>query len=199
MRTALTTLALAVAIFLGFAIQPFVPPMDFAAGARLFLAPVFFCYGACVLPYPLMLLLALETGFLADFHWLQIVPPVVQPTELDNLASIGGGSVEISPGWSILLFVAAGSIGQGLRALVLRGQWWWPPLLSATTTIAYLAAQFLMITLRRFDTGGLYWSETVLWRILAPGLVASLLSLILVLCVTIAGGFMAGRRPLREF
>jgi hypothetical protein len=56
-----------------------------------------------------------------------------------------------------------------------------------------------MITLRRFDTGGLYWSETVLWRILAPGLVASLLSLILILCVTIADGVMAGRRPLREF
>jgi len=201
MRIALTTLALAVAIFLGFVIQEFVPPMAFAAGARLFLAPVFFCYGACVLPYPLMLVLAIETGFFADFHALQIVPPVVMPTDMDGGALAPNiGSVEIAPGWSILLFVAIGSICQGVRELVLRGQWWWPPLLSAGSTVVYLAIQFAMITLRRFDTGGLYWSETVLWRILAPGLVASLLSLVLILGATLAGGLaFTGRRPLREF
>jgi hypothetical protein len=128
------------------------------------------------------------------------VPPVVMPTDMDSAIVPSIGSVEIAPGWSILLFVAVGSICQGVRELVLRGQWWWPPLLSAGSTVVYLAIQFAMITLRRFDTGGLYWSEGVLWRILAPGLVASLLSLLLVLGVTLAGGItFAGRRPLREF
>jgi len=199
MKETLTTAGLAVAIFLSFAIQEFIPPIWAADGARVFLAPVFFCYGACVLSFPSMIALALLTGFFSDFTALQIVQRVSQSNDLDALHSMTN-SVEISPGWGILLFVAFGSICQGLRPLVLRGHWWLPALMSAVTTIVYLALQFLMITMRRFDEGGLFWSETVAWRILTPGLIASLLTLVLVLVLMIVdSAFFAGRRPLRDF
>jgi hypothetical protein len=188
-----------VAIFLGFVIQEFIPPIWSAEGARVYLAPVFFCYGACVLPFSCMIVLALVAGFFSDFTTLQIVEKSAASNDLEAIHHVAS-SVEISAGWSILLFVAFGLICQGLRPLVLRGQWWIPALMSAATTIIYLAMQFIMITMRRFDEGGLFWSEAVAWRILVPGLIASLLTLLLVLVVMLVdGALFAGRRPLREF
>ncbi len=199
MKDVLSTAALVVAIFLSFVIQEFIPPVAAADGARIYLVPVFFCYGACVLPFAGMIVLAFEAGFLSDFLSLQIVQQVSQTNDLDALHAVVS-SVEIPPGWAILLFVAFGAICQGLRPLVLRGHWWLPALMSAGTTVAYLAVQFLMITMRRFDEGGLFWSETVAWRVLAPGLMASLLTMVLVLVVMLVdGAFFAGRRPLRDF
>jgi hypothetical protein len=146
-----------------------------------------------------MIVLALTAGFLSDFMSLQIVERITTSSDLYAVHAMAA-SVEIPAGWSILLFVGFGLICQGLRPLVLRGQWWLPALMSAGTTIAYLALQFLMITMRRFDEGGLFWSETVAWRILAPGLIAFVFTMILVLAVMIVDGAIFGsRRPLREF
>ncbi|MDD5199677.1 MAG: hypothetical protein PHC88_07715 [Terrimicrobiaceae bacterium] len=199
MKDALLTLALAVAIFLGFVAQEFIPPIEIAKGARVLLAPVFFCFGACTLPFPAMLALALLTGFLSDFTALQIVHRSVEASDLDTLQSLAG-AVELSAGWSILFFVAFGLICQGLRPLVLRGHWWLPPLMSAVTTIAYLALQFAMLTMRRFDTGGLFWSDAVMWRILAPGAIALVLTLALVLASALgANHWIDERRSVRDF
>lgn len=198
MKDTLITLALAVAIFLSFVAQEFIPPLSFAEGARVLMAPAFFCYGACVLPFPSMLVLALVTGFLSDFTALQVVHKTVEITDLDTLQSFAG-TVELSAGWSILLFVGFGLICQGLRPLVLRGHWWLPPLLSAGITITYLAMQFGMLTMRRFDTGGLFWSSVVAWRIFAPGLIAMILTLVVVLFATLGAGWMGDRRALREY
>ena len=199
MKDALTTLCLAVAIFLGIAVQEFIPPIWAAGGARIYLAPVFFCYGACVLPFWSMIVLAFVAGFFSDFTSMQVVQQLSTSNDSDMLHAMAS-TIEISPGWSILLFVSAGLICQGVRTLVLRGHWWLPALMSAATTIAYLGLQFLMITIRRFGDGGFFWSETVAWRILAPGVIASLLTMILVLVVMVVdGALFAGRRPLRDF
>jgi hypothetical protein len=110
------------------------------------------------------------------------------------------GTVEMSAGWSILLYLAAGSVCQGLRELVLRGHWWLPPLMSAATTMVYLALQFGVLTMRRFDSGGLFWSEAVAWRIFAPALFAMLLTLVLVMThALIAGASGEERRVLRDY
>jgi hypothetical protein len=199
MRDALITLGLAVAIFVGIIVQEFVPPLAVAEGARLLLTPVFFCYGACFLPYPCMIVLALVAGFLSDFTSLQIVQHTIASSDPDAIHTYFG-TVELSAGWSILLYVAFGSICQGLRALVLRGHWWLPPLMSAATTMVYLALQFGILTMRRFDTGGLFWSEVVAWRIFAPAVLASLLTLVLVLAgVLISGASGENRRVLRDY
>ena len=136
-----------------------------------------------MLPFPCMLVLALFAGFLYDVAYLQFV----------------GGSVEIRAGWSILLFVAFGSICQGVRPLVQRGHWWLPPILSALTTITMLALQFLMISMSRFDSGGLFWNETVAWRILTPGVLASMFSLVLLLVVPLISGYRHDRQFTRDF
>lgn len=198
MKNVIITAALAVAIFLSFVIQEFIPALQVAEGARVLLAPVFFCYGACVLPFPAMIVLAFLTGFLSDFTALQVVHHNADAADLDTLQRIVG-SVELSAGWSILLFVASGLICQGLRSLVLRGHWWLPPLMSAVTVIFYLALQFAMLTMRRFETGGLYFSEVVAWRIIAPGLIAAALTLALVLAATLGSGWIAERRGLRDY
>ena len=199
MRDTLITLGLAVAIFVGFVVQEFIPPLKSAEGARVLLAPTLFCFGACLLPFPSMIVLALIAGFLSDFTALQIVHRTVEMTDLDSIQSVAG-TVELSAGWSILLYVASGLICQGLRSLVLRGHWWLPPLMSAATTLVYLGLQFGMITMRRFDTGGLFWSETVAWRILAPTAIALILTLVLMLGSLLFSNFLgADRRTLREY
>ena len=45
--------------------------------------------------------------------------------------------------------------------------------LSGVGTSGYLLVQFLTITLQR---GGFIWDDAVLWRILAPGLMAALIA-----------------------
>jgi hypothetical protein len=199
MRDTLFTLGLMLAIFLGIVAQYFIPPLSMAEGARWYFAPIFFCYGACTLPFPSMIALAFTAGFLSDFNSLQIVERVNASSDAYAVHTLVA-SVEIPPGWSILLFVAVGLICQGLRPLVLRGHWWLPALTSAGATVLYLALQFGMITMRRFESGGLYWSEVVAWRILAPAVIALVLTLALTLVVMFVDGVRdGGRRSLREF
>jgi len=199
MKDVLITLGLAVAIFAGIVVQEFVPPLAVAEGARVLLTPVFFCYGACLLPFPSMVVLAFVAGFLSDFTSLQVVQHTLASSDPDAIHTYFG-TVEMSAGWSILLYVGAGSICQGLRALVLRGHWWLPPLMAAGTTMVYLALQFGVLTMRRFDSGGLFWSEVVAWRIFAPAVLAALLTLALVVAGVLIGG-AAGeeRRVLRDY
>ena len=47
-------------------IQEFIPPLRFLHGARVFLVPMLFCYGALSMPFWAMLLMAIYTGFLTD-------------------------------------------------------------------------------------------------------------------------------------
>jgi hypothetical protein len=161
MKDSLLSLGLIVAVFLLLTIQEFIPPMEFFGGARVNLVPMLFVYGALVVPFPLMLLLAVAIGLLSDLAILQVV----------------GGSAEIGLGWSILFFLAVGLICQGLRPLILRGHWEIHPLMSALTAIVYLALQFGMITLRRFEDGGFFYSDAVTWRILGPGIITLIIAL----------------------
>lgn len=174
MRTALITLGLMVAVFVALIIEEFLPPVELLDGARVMLVPMIFCYGALTLPFGVMLGLAFFAGLLSDLSALQVV----------------AGTVEISVGWSILVYVAIGSICQGMRPLVLRGHWEIHAGMSGVTTSIILALQFMMITLRRFDTGGLVYSDTVLWRILGPGIVALLLAPLFYFVVALASGRM---------
>lgn len=183
MKDAIIAVVLVVTIFISFVVQALIPPLDFASGSRVFLMPVLFCAGACILPFYYMLVLAIFSGLIADLLWLQPV----------------GDSVEISVGWTILLLVAIGSICQGVRPLVLRGQWWWPALFSGGTTFAILLSQFLAITMRRFDSGGFIWNETVTTRMLVPAAIAMVLSLVLHLAWEFFSHGLSGRRSLREF
>ena len=148
-------MALVIAIFLAFIVQEFIPPLEVFRDARVLFVPMLFCYGALALPFWAMLLLAVYTGLLSDLAYLNVV----------------GGQVEIAVGWSIFFYVLLGMLVHGFEPAFRRGGWWLHPIFSAVLTSLYLALQFVMISFRR---SGFEFHDTILWLILAPGVMAAL-------------------------
>src|SRR5713226_1869173 len=66
----------------------YIPPLDWMYNAHIYIVPVIVFYGAMALPFPLMLGLAFFAGVLLDALTVQVI----------------GAKVEISLGWSILLY-----------------------------------------------------------------------------------------------
>src|SRR5205809_4975566 len=135
----------------------FIPPLDWMYHAHIYIAPVLVFYGAMALPFPLMLALALVAGILLDALTVQVI----------------GSKVEISLGWSILLYAVLAGIMHGLRPLFIRGRWEIHCVLTGLCTSAIILAQYLMITFRR---GSLLFSREVWWQIGGPGLIAMLMA-----------------------
>ncbi len=160
MKAGIGIVALTLGVFAAFLLQETLPPVNVLHGARFVFVPMIFCYAAMALPFPAMLLAAVITGFLTDLMYLHVV----------------GGRVEIALGCSIVFFVIYGSISNGCRPAFQRGHWWPVIPLSALGTSSFLLMQFLMISLRR-ET--FVFDEAVIWRVIAPGLLAALFSPIL--------------------
>ncbi len=74
-------------VFVAQIVEIFIPSLEWMHDAHLYIVPVIVFYGATVLPFPLMLLLAFFAGFLWDALTVQVI----------------GERVELSSGWSILL------------------------------------------------------------------------------------------------
>ena len=135
----------------------FIPTLDWMYNAHIYIVPVIVFYGAMALPFPLMLALAMFAGILLDVLTVQVI----------------GGKVEISMGWSILLYAVLAGIMHGLRPLFIRGRWEVHCILSGVCTSAIVLAQYLMITFRR---GSIFFSHEVWWQIGGPGLIAMLMA-----------------------
>src|SRR5213083_2729083 len=135
----------------------FIPPLDWMYHAHIYIAPVLVFYGAMALPFPLMLALALFAGVLLDALTVQVI----------------GSKVEISLGWSILLYAVLAGIMHGLRPLFVRGRWEVHCIVAGFCTSAIIFTQYLMITFRR---GTFLFTREVWWQIGAPGLMAILIS-----------------------
>src|SRR5450759_489457 len=148
---------LLVLTFLAQIVEFFIPPLDWMYNARIYIVPVIVFYGAMALPFPLVLALAGFAGFLLDVVTVQALGP----------------RVEISVGWSILLYAVLAGIMHGLRPLFVRGRWEVHCILSGVCTSLIILAQYLMITFRR---GTLSFSPEVWWQIGGPGLIAMLMA-----------------------
>jgi hypothetical protein len=135
----------------------FIPTLPWLYNAHIYIAPVIVFYGAVALPFPLMLALALYAGILLDALTVQVVD----------------ARVEISLGWSILLYAVLPGIMHGLRPLFIRGRWEVHCVMTGVCTSLILLAQYLMITFRR---GSLFFSQEVWWQIGGPGLIAMLMA-----------------------
>lgn len=153
-------LVILVVQFLSLILQQFLPPVEMLEGARILLLPMIFFYAALAFPFPVMLLLAFVSGFMWD--------------ALTVFAS--DSAVEISLGWSILLYAALGAIMNGFRPLFQRGRWEIHCLISGVCTSFIVLAEYLMITFRR---GGFAFPTDVWWRIGGAGVIAIMLSPIL--------------------
>ena len=135
----------------------FIPPLDWMYHAHIYITPVLVFYGAMALPFPLMLGLALFAGILLDALTVQVI----------------GSKVEISLGWSIMLYAVLAGIMHGLRPLFIRGRWEVHCLLTGVCTSAIILAQYLMITFRR---GNFMFTKEVWWQVGGPGLMAMLMA-----------------------
>ena len=150
-------LFLVAAEFLSLAIQQYIPALPY--GARVFLLPLVFFYAALAVPPPGMLFLAFTGGLM----WNALVA-----------TQVVDGTVEISLGWSIVLYAALGAIMSGFRPLFQRGHGWEIHcLLSGSLLCVFVLSEYLMITFRR---GGFIFPNLIWWRIGGEGLAAMVVS-----------------------
>lgn len=126
-----------VALFVALIAQYFLPPLagPWYPGARLLLLPVVMFYGTLALPFWAGLTVCAVAGFLWDALTAQVVD----------------SAVEISLGWSIMLYACLGAIMSGFRPLFRRGRWEVHCLMSGLLTAVIVLAEYLMITFRRGD------------------------------------------------
>ena len=150
-------LILLVLTLVGQIVEFFIPPLDWMYNAHIYIVPVIVFYGAMALPFPLMLALAGFAGFLLDAATVQALGP----------------RVEISVGWSILLYAVLAAIMHGLRPLFIRGRWEVHCIMSGLCTSTILLSQYLMIAFRR---GSLVFTVEAWWQIGAPGVIAMLMA-----------------------
>ena len=174
-----------VLLLLTFVVQEFVPSVEIAHQATLFLPPVFFFSAAVAVPFSSMLLLAFVTGLLWDARYLPVAAGNSASSGLwdfgglaDPAALVGDGSFVF--GLSILLFGLLGSFMQGIRPLFKRGRLELPVLMVGIATFSWLLVQYLLMTFLR---GSLHfpseiWSKMVTDTMLAM-LVAPIIYLIL--------------------
>jgi len=137
--------------------QEYLPGLPY--GAHIYLLPLVFFYGALAAPLPGMLFLAFTCGFM----WDALVA-----------TQIVDGNLEISLGWSIVVFAGLGAIMNGFRPLFQRGHGWEIHcLLSGPLLSIFVLSEYLMITFRR---GGFYFPKIIWWRIGGEGLAAMIVS-----------------------
>lgn len=169
-------------LLLTFMVQEFIPGLEIAQFATLFLPAVFFFCASVASPFSMMLVLAFITGFLWDARHLQ--------GPADSLMSAGdilaaGADVEngaaahpLPFGLSILLFGMLGTLMQGIRPLFKRGRLELPVLMVGVATFAWLLLQYLIMTFLR---GSLQFPAGVWTKMITDTLLAMLASPLLFL------------------
>ncbi len=149
---------LLVALFFSLITQQFIPPLPWLHEARVLLMPVVFFYGALATPAWATMALAFVSGFMWDALNAQVLET----------------SVEISLGWSIILYAALGAIMSGFRPLYQRGHGWEIHCLMCGPLVALMVlAEYLMITFRR---GDFVFTKIVWWRVGGAGLIAMMIA-----------------------
>ncbi len=167
-----------------FMVQEFIPGLEIAQFATLFLPAVFFFSAAVAAPFSMMLLLAFLTGFIWDARNLPGVMESLSGVEdvfgTGADVELGAGSHPLPFGLSIVLFGMLGTLLQGIRPLFKRGRLELPVLMVGLAIFVWLMSQYLIITFLRgslqFPVG--VWSKTITDSLLAM-LAAPLIFLLL--------------------
>lgn len=164
-------------LLLSFLVQEFIPGLEIAQFATLFLPAVFFFGASVAVPFPVMLLLAFCTGFLWDARHLPAVSEVMD-SGLDVFGEDGGAdfsnSIALPFGLSIAFFGMLGALMQGIRPLFKRGRLELPVLMVGVVTFSWLLFQYVVITFLRgsLDFQPMVWikmgTDTMLAMLAAP-------------------------------
>lgn len=171
-------------LLLTFMVQEFIPGLEIAQFATLFLPAVFFFSASVASPFAVMLLLAFITGFIWDARHLPGVAESLSGAEdifgTGADVELGAGSHPLPFGLSIALFGMLGILLQGIRPLFKRGRLELPVLMVGVATFIWLLSQYLIITFLRgslqFPPG--VWSKMITDSLLAM-LAAPLIFLLL--------------------
>lgn len=171
-------------LLLTFMVQEFIPGLEIAQFATLFLPAVFFFSASVAAPFSMMLLLAFITGFVWDARHLPGVLESLSGAEdvfgTGADVELGAGSHPLPFGLSIILFGMLGTLLQGIRPLFKRGRLELPVLMVGLAVFVWLLAQYLIITFLRgslqFPAG--VWSKMITDSLLAM-LAAPLIFLLL--------------------
>ena len=167
-----------------FMVQEFIPGLEIAQFATLFLPAVFFFSASVAAPFSMMLLLAFITGFVWDARHLPGVMESLSGAEdvfgTGADVELGAGSHPLPFGLSIVLFGMLGTLLQGIRPLFKRGRLELPVLMVGLAVFVWLLSQYLIITFLRgslqFPVG--VWSKMITDSLLAM-LAAPLIFLLL--------------------
>lgn len=143
--------------FAALLLQLFIPPLPWLHGAYVPLMPIVMFYGTLALPYPFAMGLTFSCGLMWDLVSVQVID----------------SSVEMSLGWSIIIFSILGSMMHGFRPLFLKGRWEIFCLMTAVFTSLSLLIEYLAIMFRRHHA---LFPEQVWWLTLGSGAIALLLS-----------------------
>jgi rod shape-determining protein MreD len=138
--------------------EHFLPPVP-NIGARILLVPLVLFYGAVALPSWGMLMLAFAAGLMWDLLHVNYVGP----------------DVEVTPGWSIILYAVLGAIMSGFRPWFQRGRWEVHCILCGLLTGIIPLAEYLMISIRRLPVA-IRFDEHIWWRIGGSGIAALFLA-----------------------
>ncbi|MCX6852869.1 hypothetical protein [Prosthecobacter sp.] len=171
-------------LLLTFMVQEFIPGLEIAQFATLFLPAVFFFSASVAAPFSMMLLLAFITGFVWDARHLPGVLESLSGAEdvfgTGADVELGAGSHPLPFGLSIVLFGMLGTLLQGIRPLFKRGRLELPVLMVGLAVFVWLISQYLIITFLRgslqFPAG--VWSKMITDSLLAM-LAAPLIFLLL--------------------
>ncbi|MFO1482868.1 MAG: hypothetical protein U1F71_05815 [Verrucomicrobiaceae bacterium] len=162
-------------LLLTFMVQEFIPGLEIAQFATLFLPAVFFFCASVASPFAMMLVLAFITGFVWDARYLQgAVEGMggmedVFGTGLDTELAVSGQALPF--GLSIALFGVFGTLMQGIRPLFKRGRLELPVLMVGVATFSWLLSQYLIITFLR---GSLQFPAGVWTKMITDTLLAML-------------------------
>ncbi|MFV1995321.1 MAG: hypothetical protein ACC661_07775 [Verrucomicrobiales bacterium] len=133
-------------------VQEFIPSMEWAHHGRLLLVPVVFFASSVTVPYPVMLLLALVTGFLWDARHVVIVENAAAVlSSISDGKVAAGADVDLPFGYTIFLYGLLGSFMQGVRPLFRRGRWELPSVMIGVATVMLMLFEYLFINFRRGD------------------------------------------------
>lgn len=162
-------------LLLTFMVQEFIPGLEIAQFATLFLPAVFFFSASVAAPFSMMLLLAFITGFVWDARHLPgVLESLLGAEDVFGTGAdveLGAGSHPLPFGLSIVLFGMLGTLLQGIRPLFKRGRLELPVLMVGLAVFVWLISQYLIITFLR---GSLQFPAGVWTKMITDSLLAML-------------------------
>lgn len=161
-------LSILLVIAASFFAQEFCPEFSWAFDSQLLLVYAIFFASAVSVPFPVMLIFALISGFVWDCR--NYIPM--------HSLDVGSNAVEIPFGFTIFIFGLLGAFIQGVRPFFRQGRWELPVLMVGLCTLGAQMLEYLVIC---FNRGGIITSMEFWWKILMTALYSTLLAPFLLL------------------